>query len=46
MSNVNNKIDTDITKLNDVSTSIKSMFIVHEERIGKQEDVDKAIFRY
>ena len=44
MSNVNNKIDTAITKLTDVSTSIKSMLAVHEERIGKQEDVDKAIF--
>ena len=44
MSNVNNKIDTAITKLTDVSTSIKSMLAVHEERLGKQEDVDKAIF--
>ena len=44
MSNVNNKIDTAITKLTDVSTSIKSKLAVHEERIGKQEDVDKAIF--
>ena len=44
MSNVNNKIDTAITKLTDVSTSIKSMLAVHEERIGKHEDVDKAIF--
>ena len=44
MSNVNNKIDTAITKLTDVSTSTKSMLAVHEERIGKQEDVDKAIF--
>ena len=44
MSNVNNKIDTAITKITDVSTSIKSMLAVHEERIGKQEDVDKAIF--
>ena len=44
MSNVNNKIDTAITKLTDVSTSIKSMLAVHEERIGKQEDVDKALF--
>ena len=42
MSNVNNKIDTSITKLTDVSTSIKSMLAVHED-LGKQEDVDNNI---
>ena len=44
VSNLNSRLDLAIEKLTDVSTSIKSMLAVHEERIGKQEDVDKAIF--
>ena len=44
MSNVNNKIDTAITKLTDVSTSIKQMLAVHEEKISRQEQIDEIIF--
>ena len=33
-----------IDKLTDVSTSIKSMLAVHEEKITRQEKVDEVIF--
>ena len=39
-----NTIDTAIDKLTDVSTSIKSMLAVHEEKITRQEKVDEVIF--
>ena len=41
---INGKIDTAIDKLTDVSTSIKSMLAVHEEKITRQEKVDEVIF--
>ena len=44
VANVNVKLDNTIDKLTDISSSIKSMLAVHEEKLSKQEDVDKAIF--
>ena len=44
VANVNTKLDNAIDKLTDISSSIKSMLAVHEEKISKQEDIDKAIF--
>ena len=41
---INGRIDTAIDKLTDVSTSIKSMLAVHEEKITRQEKVDEVIF--
>jgi len=42
--NVNSKLDNAIDKLTDISGSIKSMLAVHEEKLSKQEEIDKAIF--
>ena len=44
VNNINTRLDTAIDKLTDVSTSIKSMLAVHEEKIQKQEQVDEVIF--
>ena len=44
VASVNTKLDNAIDKLTDISSSIKSMLAVHEEKISKQEDIDKAIF--
>ena len=44
MNTINGRIDTDIDKLTDVSTSIKSMLAVHEEKIQRQEKIDEIIF--
>ena len=44
VANVNTKLDNAIDKLTDISGSIKSMLAVHEEKLSKQEDIDKAIF--
>ena len=41
---INSRIDTAIDKLTDVSTSIKSMLAVHEEKITRQEKIDEIIF--
>ena len=41
---INGRIDTAIDKLTDVSTSIKSMLAVHEEKIQRQEKIDEVIF--
>ncbi len=41
---INSRIDTAIDKLTDVSTSIKSMLAVHEEKISQQEKIDEVIF--
>ena len=41
-----NKLDSIIDKLTDISTSILNLWTaVHEEKLSKQEDVDKAIFK-
>ena len=37
VNNIQTKIDTAIEKMTDVSSSIKSMLAVHEEKIAKQE---------
>lgn len=42
--NLNNRLDTAIEKLTDVSTSIKQMLAVHEEKIARQEQIDEIIF--
>ena len=44
VSNLNTRLDTAIEKLTDVSTSIKSMLAVHEEKINRQEQIDEIIF--
>ena len=44
LNNIQTKIDTAIEKMTDVSTSIKSMLAVHEEKLTKQEQIDEVIF--
>jgi len=44
VSSINNRLDTAIEKLADVSSSIKSMLAVHEEKIERQEKTDAIIF--
>jgi len=44
VNNINGRIDAAIDKLTDVSTSIKSMLAVHQEKIARQEKVDEVIF--
>ena len=44
VNNLNSRLDTAIEKLTDVSTSIKSMLAVHEEKIQRQEQIDDIIF--
>ena len=44
VSSINSRLDTAIEKLADVSSSIKSMLAVHEEKIAQQERTDEVIF--
>ena len=44
VNSINNRLDTAVDKLTDVSTSIKSMLAVHEEKIQRQEQIDEVIF--
>ena len=44
VSNINERLDTAIEKLADVSSCIKSMLAVHEEKIERQEKTDEIIF--
>ena len=44
VNSINNRLDTAIDKLTDVSTSIKSMLAVHEEKLQQQERIDEVIF--
>ena len=44
VNNIQSKIDTAIEKMTDVSSSIKSMLAVHEEKLAKQEQIDEVIF--
>ena len=44
VTNLNARLDTAIEKLTDVSTSIKQMLAVHEEKISRQEQIDDIIF--
>ena len=41
---LNERLDIAIEKLTDVSTSIKQMLAVHEEKISRQEQIDEIIF--
>ena len=41
---IQGKLDTAIDKLTDVSSSIKSMLAVHEEKLTRQEKIDEVIF--
>lgn len=44
VSSINQRLDTAIDKLADVSSSIKSMLAVHEEKITQSEKTDEIIF--
>jgi len=44
VSGIQSKLDTAIDKLTDVSTSIKSMLAVHEEKLSRSEQIDEVIF--
>jgi len=44
VNSLNGRIDSAIEKLTDVSTSIKQMLAVHEEKIARQEQIDEVIF--
>src|SRR6056300_1057316 len=44
VNHLNNRLDVAIEKLTDVSTSIKQMLAVHEEKIARQEQIDEIIF--
>ena len=44
VTNLNVRLDTAIEKLTDVSTSVKQMLAVHEEKISRQEQIDEIIF--
>lgn len=44
VSSINQRLDTAIDKLADVSSSIKSMLAVHEEKIARSEKTDEVIF--
>ena len=44
VASVNTNLDNAIDKLTDISGGIKSMLAVHEEKLSKQEEIDKAIF--
>ena len=44
VNNLNGRLDLAIEKLTDVSTSIKQMLAVHEEKISRQEQIDDVIF--
>ena len=41
---IHTRLDTAIEKLTDVSTSVKLMLAVHEERIAQQESADRNLF--
>ena len=41
---IHTRLDTAIEKLTDVSTSVKQMLAVHEERIAQQESADRNLF--
>ena len=44
VNSIQGKLDTAIDKLTDVSSCIKSMLAVHEEKITRQEQQDDIIF--
>jgi peptidoglycan hydrolase CwlO-like protein len=45
VNSIQGRLDTAIDKLTDVSTSIKSMLAVHEEKIQRTEQIDDIIFK-
>ncbi len=44
VNSIQGRLDTAIDRLTDVSSSIKSMLAVHEEKIQRQEKIDEVIF--
>ena len=44
VNSIQGRLDTAIDRLTDVSSSIKSMLAVHEEKIQRQEQIDEIIF--
>ena len=44
INSIHNRLDTAIDKLTDVSTSVKSMLAVHEQKLDQSEKVDEVIF--
>ena len=44
VNSIQGRLDTAIDKLTDVSTCVKSMLAVHEEKISRQEQIDEVIF--
>ena len=44
INSIHNRLDTAIDRLTDVSTSIKSMLAVHEEKLSQSEKIDEVIF--
>jgi capsule polysaccharide export protein KpsE/RkpR len=44
VNSIQDRIDNAIDKLTEVSSSIKSMLAVHEEKISRQEKMDEVIF--
>jgi len=44
INSIHNRLDTAIDRLTYVSTSIKSMLAVHEEKLDQSEKVDEVIF--
>ena len=44
VANLNARLDVTIDKPTDISSSIKSMLAVHEEKISRQEQIDEIIF--
>jgi chromosome segregation ATPase len=44
VNSIQERLDNAIDKLTDVSSSIKSMLAVHEEKITRQEKMDEIIF--
>jgi len=44
INSIQGRLDMAIDKLTDVSTSIKSMLAVHEEKLSQSEKIDEVIF--
>ena len=44
VNSIHGRLDTAIDKLTDVSTCVKSMLAVHEEKIQRSEQTDEVIF--
>ena len=44
VNSIQGRLDTAIDKLTDVSTCVKSMLAVHEEKLQRSEQIDEVIF--